>query len=50
MNDQTYLNDQLTHHLIRERVHRASEPHVHSGSRRHRIAAGLHRLADRLEA
>jgi len=50
MNDQHTLNEQLTHHLIRERVNRASEPHVHSGSRRHRLAARLHRLADRIEA
>ena len=49
MNDQAYLNEQLTHHLIRERVARASEPHIHTGSRRHRLAERLHRLADRIE-
>ena len=46
MNDQGYLNEQLTHHLIRERVARASEPHIHTGSRRHRqSAAGASRWA-----
>ena len=49
MNEQAYLNEQLTHHLIRERVARASEPHLHGGSRRHRLAERLHRLADRIE-
>ena len=49
MNEQAYLNEQLTHHLIRERVARASEPHLHTGSRRHRLAETLHRLADRIE-
>ena len=50
MNDQTYLNEQISRHLIQERVARAAEPHVHTGSRRHRMARRLHRLADRLEA
>jgi hypothetical protein len=49
MNDQAYVNEQLSHHLINERVARASEPHIHTGSRRHRFATRLHRLADRLE-
>jgi hypothetical protein len=49
MNDNAYLNEQLTHHLISERVARASEPHLHTGSRRHRLAERLHRLADRIE-
>jgi hypothetical protein len=49
MTDQTYLNEQLSHHLISERVARASEPHLHTGSRRHRLAQRLHRLADRIE-
>ena len=49
MNDQSYLHEQLTRHLIRERVARASEPHIHTGSRRHRLSEGLHRLADRIE-
>jgi hypothetical protein len=49
MNEQAYLNEQLTHHLIHERVARASEPHLHTGSRRHRLAERLHRLADRIE-
>jgi hypothetical protein len=50
MTSQTYLNEQLSHHLINERVARASEPHIHTDSRRHRIAKRLHRMADRLEA
>ena len=50
MNDQAFFNEQLSRHLIRERVARASEPHIHTGSRRHRIAKRLHLLADRLEA
>jgi hypothetical protein len=49
MNDQAYLNEQLAHHLISERVARASEPHLRTGSRRHRLAQRLHRLADRIE-
>lgn len=49
MNDNAYLHEQLTHHLINERVARASEPHLHTGSRRHRLAERLHRLADRIE-
>jgi hypothetical protein len=50
MNDQSALNEQLTHHLIRERVARASEPHIRTAPRRQRIAQGLHRLANRIEA
>jgi hypothetical protein len=50
MNDQSVLNEQLTHHLIRERVARAAEPHLRTASRRQRVAQGLHRLANRLEA
>ncbi len=49
MNQTTYLNEQLSHHLIHERVARAAEPHVRTGSRRHRLAEGLHRLAERIE-
>ncbi|MBF4769439.1 hypothetical protein ISU10_16850 [Nocardioides agariphilus] len=49
MTDQTFFNEQLTHHLIHERVARASEPHLHTGSRRHRLAERLHRIADRIE-
>jgi hypothetical protein len=49
MTDQTFFNEQLTHHLIHERVARASEPHLHTGSRRHRLAEHLHRIADRIE-
>jgi hypothetical protein len=50
MNDQAFLNEQIAHHLIHERVARASEPHIHTGSRRHRLAQSLHRLATRIEA
>ena len=49
MNSDTYVHEQLAHHLIHERVARASEPHLHTGSRRHRLAEGLHRLANRIE-
>ena len=49
MNDQSYLNEQLTRHLISERVARAAEPHIETGSRRHRLAERLHRLANRIE-
>ena len=49
MTAQTYFNEQLSHHLINERVARASEPHLHTGSRRHRLARRLHLLADRIE-
>jgi hypothetical protein len=50
MNDQAFLNEQLTRHLINERVARAAEPHIRTGSRRHRLATSLHRWANRLEA
>lgn len=50
MNDQAFFNEQLSRHLIHERVARAAEPHLHTGSRRHRLAKRLHLLADRLEA
>ena len=36
-------------HQIRERVTRASEPHVPSVPRRHRLASRLRRIADRLD-
>ena len=49
MTDQSFFNEQLTRHLIHERVARASEPHLHTGSRRHRLAERLHHLADRIE-
>ncbi len=49
MNQSVYFNEQVSHHLIHERVARASEPHLHTGSRRHRLAERLHRLADRIE-
>ena len=48
-NDQA-LNEQLTHHLINERVARAAEPHIHTAPPRHRLAQSLRRLATRLEA
>jgi len=47
-NDQ-FFNEQLSRHLINERVARASEPHIHTGSRRHRLAQNLHRWANRLD-
>ena len=47
--DQAYLTEKAAHHLINERVARATEPHLHTGSRRHRMAERLHRLADRIE-
>ena len=50
MNAQSYVNEQLTRHLINERVRRASEPHVHSGSRRQRLAQSLRKVATRLDA
>jgi hypothetical protein len=50
MNDQSYMNEQITRHLIHERVQRASEPHVHTGPRRHRLAESLRRIATRLDA
>ena len=43
------LNEELSRHLINERVARASEPHIHTGSRRHRVAASMHRWANRLD-
>jgi hypothetical protein len=50
MNNQSFMNEQLTRHLIQERVARASEPHMHTGSRRHRLAQNLRRIATRLDA
>ncbi len=50
MNETAYLNEKLTHHIINERVARAAEPHLHTGTRRHRLAESLHRLANRIEA
>jgi hypothetical protein len=50
MNDQSLLNEQLTRHLINERVARAAEPHLETGSRRHRMAERLHRWANRIDA
>jgi hypothetical protein len=49
MSNSLVLNEQLTHHLIKERVARAAEPHIHTGSRRHRVAQSMHRWADRLD-
>ena len=43
------LNEELSRHLINERVARASEPHLRTGSRRHRIAVSMHRWAERLD-
>ena len=50
MNGQSIHNEQLARHLINERVARAAEPHLHTGTRRHRLAESLHRLANRIEA
>ncbi len=50
MNDQAFYNEQITRHLINERVARAAEPHIRTGSRRHRFAKRLHLLADRVDA
>lgn len=50
MTNDLVLNEQLSRHLIHERVARAAEPHIHTGSRRHRLAKSLHKLATRLEA
>ncbi len=36
-------------HQIRERVSRASEPHLRSATRRHLLASRLRRFADRLD-
>ena len=47
-NDQ-YLNERVSRHLINERVARAAEPHIHTGSRRHRLAQNLHSWANRLD-
>jgi hypothetical protein len=49
MTNQTFYNEQLSRHLIRERVARASEPHLQTGSRRHRLSQSLHRWAERLD-
>ena len=49
MTNNQVLNEQLTHHLIHERVARAAEPHLHTGSRRHRLAQSLRRMATRID-
>jgi hypothetical protein len=49
MTNDTFLNEQISRHIIHERVARAAEPHVQTGSRRHRLAQNLHRWADRLD-
>ena len=49
MNYQGYLNDQLSRHLIRERVARAAEPRLETGSPRQRMAQRLHRWAARID-
>jgi hypothetical protein len=50
MTNHQILNEQVAHHLIQERVARAAEPHLHTGTRRHRLAQSLHKLAGRIEA
>jgi hypothetical protein len=49
MTNDLVLNEQLAHHLINERVARAAEPRIHTGSRRHRLAQSMHRWANRLD-
>ncbi|MDN4173397.1 hypothetical protein QWY28_10620 [Nocardioides sp. SOB77] len=48
MNEQHALIEREAHHQITERVARASTPKVRS-SRRHQVARGLRRFADRLD-
>lgn len=49
MTNDLFLNEQLSRHLINERVARAAEPHIHTGTRRHRMAESLRRMATRLD-
>jgi hypothetical protein len=44
------LIENQARHQIAERVARASAPRVTAAPRRHRLAQGLRRFADRLEA
>lgn len=48
MNDQHTLIETEARHRIDERVARAAAPRVHT-NRRHQLARGLRRFADRLE-
>ncbi len=53
MSDFGYLHEQLARQQIDERVGRRQESRVPGRRRprgRHRLAAGLHQLADRLDA
>jgi hypothetical protein len=43
------LIEQQARHQIDERIARASSPRIRAVPRRHRLAAGLRRVADRLE-
>jgi len=43
------LIETQAHHQITERVARASAPHLPAVPRRHRVAEGLRRFADRLD-
>ena len=45
-----YVNQTSARHQIRERVARASAPHVSGVRRRHRLAEQLRRVADKLDA
>jgi hypothetical protein len=44
------LIETQAHHQISERVARASAPHLPAVRRRHRLAEGIRRFADRLDA
>ena len=43
------LSEAQARYLINERVARASGPHLPTVPRRHRVAEGLRRFADRLD-
>ena len=47
--DSTMIEAQARHQIA-ERVARASSPKIPASPRRHRLAQGLRRFADRLEA
>ena len=46
--DSTLIETQARHQIA-ERVARASSPHVPAEPRRHRLAQGLRRFADRID-
>jgi hypothetical protein len=49
MNDTSALAETQARHQIRERLVRASQPHVPVVPRRHRFADRLRRIADRID-